>query len=147
MPRPEITRRPRFRAEPPYLNLTSSAFADGARLPRLYTADGENVSPPLTWGEPPAGTATFALVCDDPDSQSGGFVHWVVWNMKADRRALEENVPKVATELTHVRQRRPSVVRGRIDLVTLQGSRARARGMIGRCPCESDPRSLPISRA
>jgi len=96
MPQPEITRRPRFRAEPLHLNLTSSAFADGARLPRLYTADGENVSPPLTWGEPPAGTATFALVCDDPDSQSGGFVHWVVWNMKADRRALEENVPKVA---------------------------------------------------
>jgi Raf kinase inhibitor-like YbhB/YbcL family protein len=96
MPQPEITRRPRFRAEPPRLNVTGGAFADGARIPRMYTADGENVSPPLTWGEPPAGTKSFALVCDDPDSQSGGFVHWLVWNMKADRRALEENVPKVA---------------------------------------------------
>ena len=72
------------------MRLTSSAFADGATIPKRYTADGDDVSPPLTWTEPPAGTSSFALLCEDPDAPNGTFVHWVVWDIPADRRELRE---------------------------------------------------------
>jgi len=70
--------------------LTSPAFADGAPIPARHTADGESVSPTLTWGEPPPGTQSFALICEDPDAPSGTFVHWLVWNIPLTRRELEE---------------------------------------------------------
>jgi Raf kinase inhibitor-like YbhB/YbcL family protein len=82
--------------------ITSRAFADGADIPRQYTADGENISPPLSWGEPPAGTESFALICEDPDAPSGLFVHWTAWNIEPDRRELEEGLP--ATPESGIRQ-------------------------------------------
>jgi len=74
------------------LTLTSSAFANGAAIPARYTADGGNASPPLTWSEPPGGTKSFAIVCDDPDAPSGILVHWLAWDIKADTRALTPGV-------------------------------------------------------
>src|SRR2546425_47531 len=74
----------------PELELTSSAFADGARIPERYTSFGENISPALTWSEPPSGTESLALVCDDPDSRAGSFVHWLVWNIDPSTRGLPE---------------------------------------------------------
>lgn len=71
------------------IRLTSSAFADGAAIPERHTADGENVSPQLTWSSPPPRTESFALICEDPDAPSGDFVHWLVWNIPATRRQLE----------------------------------------------------------
>ena len=76
------------------MKLTSSAFADGATIPRRYTADGENLSPPLTWNEGPPGTKGYALVCEDPDAPSGFFVHWLVWDIAPMNRELRENLPK-----------------------------------------------------
>ena len=78
------------------LEMTSAAFRDGERIPRRFTADGENLSPPLRWTDPPAGTRTFALVCEDPDAPSGLFVHWVAWNIPGDRRELAEGVSPTA---------------------------------------------------
>jgi Raf kinase inhibitor-like YbhB/YbcL family protein len=75
------------------LNLTSSEFEDDERIPRRFTADGENVSPPLEWGEPPLNTRSFALVCEDPDAPSGLFVHWILWNIPPTSRSLDEAVP------------------------------------------------------
>jgi Raf kinase inhibitor-like YbhB/YbcL family protein len=73
------------------LELMSPAFANGGRLPERFTADGEGVSPPLVWRDPPAGTTSFALIVEDPDAPAANpFVHAVVWNIPADARRLAE---------------------------------------------------------
>jgi hypothetical protein len=63
-------------------------------IPAKHTCDGPDVSPSLTWSDPPAGTKSLALISDDPDAPVGTWVHWVMWNIPADTRALEESVPK-----------------------------------------------------
>jgi Raf kinase inhibitor-like YbhB/YbcL family protein len=73
--------------------ISSPAFGDGGGIPVQYTADGRNDSPPLEWGDPPAETRSFALVCDDPDAPRGTFTHWVVWNLPADCRRLGSGQP------------------------------------------------------
>ena len=73
--------------------LTSSTFTDGASVPRAHTCEGDDTSPPLTWSDPPAGTATFALVVDDPDAPGGVFTHW----MLADIPATIGTLPAGAT--------------------------------------------------
>jgi len=75
------------------LSLTSTAFEDGGNIPAKYTCDGEDISPPLEWGEPPEGTRAFALILDDPDAPSGVFTHWVMFNIPPDSRRLEEAIP------------------------------------------------------
>jgi Raf kinase inhibitor-like YbhB/YbcL family protein len=77
---------------PRTIELTSSAFADGGRIPDRHTAFGEDVSPTLAWGEVPEATVSLALICDDPDSRSGSFVHWLLWEIAPDVRILPENV-------------------------------------------------------
>jgi Raf kinase inhibitor-like YbhB/YbcL family protein len=62
-------------------SLQSSEFDEGGAIPRRYSCDGEDVSPPLSWSGAPGDSAALALVVDDPDA--GGFVHWVVFDMTA----------------------------------------------------------------
>ncbi len=76
------------------MELKSSAFQPGEMIPAKYTCDGPDVSPPLSWSEPAAGTKSFALISDDPDAPAGTWVHWVMWNIPASARALDENLPK-----------------------------------------------------
>lgn len=52
------------------MKLSSSAFEGGVRLDAVYTVAGNDLSPPLTWSAPPAGTKSFAILCDDPDAPS-----------------------------------------------------------------------------
>jgi Raf kinase inhibitor-like YbhB/YbcL family protein len=78
------------------LELTSTAFQEGATIPKQYTGDGRNVSPPLKWQDAPADTRTLALVCEDPDAPRGTFTHWVVFNLPAESRELSEGVPAEA---------------------------------------------------
>lgn len=73
--------------------LTSAAFQEGQPIPRQYTCDGVNVSPPLEWSGAPAAVKTFAIICDDPDAPAGTWVHWVLYNLPGDRIGLVENVP------------------------------------------------------
>ena len=75
-------------------SITSTAFADGAEIPVKYSCDGENVSPPLDWSEVPTGTASFALILDDPDAPVGVFTHWVIFNLPPDTRGLPEAAVK-----------------------------------------------------
>lgn len=82
------------------LIVKSSAFAEGGVIPSKYTVDGANVSPPLTWSGAPEGTKSFALLVDDPDAPSGDWVHWVYFNIPADRAELPEAVPAVASPPT-----------------------------------------------
>lgn len=72
--------------------LTSRAFAEGETIPTRYTCDGENLSPPLAWTGAPEGTASFALICDDPDAPGGKFHHWSIRDIPADRTSLGEGV-------------------------------------------------------
>ncbi|MGQ9583809.1 MAG: YbhB/YbcL family Raf kinase inhibitor-like protein [Anaerolineae bacterium] len=75
------------------LKIESPAFVSGGDIPKRYTCDGPDVSPPLTWAEPPAGTQSLALICDDPDAPVGTWVHWVIYRLPATARGLPEGVP------------------------------------------------------
>lgn len=79
------------------MKLQSTGFADGSPIPTKYTADGADVSPPLTWSEVPAGTQAFALICDDPDAPRGTWVHWVLFNLPPDTTSVPEKVPAAKT--------------------------------------------------
>jgi Raf kinase inhibitor-like YbhB/YbcL family protein len=61
--------------------LSSEAFAHGGEIPRHHTCEGEDISPALSWTNPPSGTGTLALVVDDPDAPVGTFTHWLAWNI------------------------------------------------------------------
>lgn len=69
-------------------SLGSPAFANGGKIPVEHTCDGRNVSPPLRWTTPPAGTRFFALLMDDPDAPGRTFTHWLAWNIPASTRVL-----------------------------------------------------------
>ncbi|MEK0085506.1 YbhB/YbcL family Raf kinase inhibitor-like protein [Benzoatithermus flavus] len=75
----------------PFL-LDSPAFRDGHPIPAKYTADGENVSPPLRWSGAPPGTRSFVLKMEDPDAPSGTFRHWGLYNIAGSRTELPEGV-------------------------------------------------------
>ncbi len=77
----------------PTMKLTSTAFQEGANVPKKYTGDGDDVSPPLKWEGTPTGTKSFALICDDPDAPRGTWVHWVLFNIPAEKTELPEAVP------------------------------------------------------
>jgi Raf kinase inhibitor-like YbhB/YbcL family protein len=78
------------------LQLTSSSFEADSALPAKYTCDGADVSPALTWNEPPAGTQSFALIVDDPDVPKKTVIHWLLYELPAAARALPEGVPTKA---------------------------------------------------
>ena len=75
------------------ISISSEAFKDGGTIPAVYTCDGRNISPALTWSGILAGTKSIALIMDDPDAPSGTFVHWVMFNIPPDARGLPEAVP------------------------------------------------------
>jgi len=78
------------------LAVSSPVFQEGGKIPTKYTCDGQDVSPALSWGEPPADTRSFVLIVDDPDAPGGVFTHWVLLNLPAGSRELPEAVPAKA---------------------------------------------------
>lgn len=72
-----------------------SVFEYQQPIPAKYTGDGQNVSPPLKFGELPQGTKSLALILDDPDAPSGIFVHWVVWNISPNVLVISEGAPEL----------------------------------------------------
>jgi len=77
----------------PTFDLSSPAFGAGQPIPRAHTCDGSQLSPPLAWGEPPAGTQSFALIVEDPDAPAGTYVHWVLYDIPVRARQLPAGVP------------------------------------------------------
>ncbi len=71
------------------MQLSSYAFAEGEPIPKEYTCDGSNQSPPLQWEGAPNGTHSFAVICDDPDAPGGTFAHWGAYNIPAEVAYLE----------------------------------------------------------
>lgn len=72
------------------LTVTSTAFGDGEPIPRHFTGDGMDVTPPLAWTDPPPETKSFALICDDPDAPGRTWVHWVLYDIPRNVRSLPE---------------------------------------------------------
>ncbi len=72
------------------IQITSTAFAEGDKIPPLYTCDDQNVSPPLAWTNVPTSTVSLALIMDDPDAPSGTWVHWVLFNLPASTNGLAQ---------------------------------------------------------
>lgn len=75
------------------LSLTSTSFDHQSDIPSRFTCDGEDISPPLAWSEAPSGTASYALIMDDPDAPAGTWDHWVLYNLPASVSELGEAVP------------------------------------------------------
>ncbi|AHE67172.1 YbhB/YbcL family Raf kinase inhibitor-like protein [Legionella oakridgensis] len=73
------------------LSISSPAFAPNARIPSQYTCDGSDISPPLSWKNPPAGTKSYALIMEDPDAPSGIWDHWILFNIPANQQGLSAN--------------------------------------------------------
>lgn len=79
------------------MSFTTTAWQDGGVMPLKYTQAGEEVSPPLTWSNPPETTQSFVLIVHDIDATNvdatSDSLHWMVWNIPASARALSEDVP------------------------------------------------------
>jgi Raf kinase inhibitor-like YbhB/YbcL family protein len=80
-------------------DLRSPAFDAGAAIPGRFTCEGENLSPPLAWSDPPPGTRSFALAVVDPDAPDPAaprmtWIHWVVYAIPVDVRSLDEGASR-----------------------------------------------------
>jgi Raf kinase inhibitor-like YbhB/YbcL family protein len=81
----------------PKITLTSAAYQEGQRIPARFTGEGDDVSPALSWSEPPAGAKEWALIMDDPDAPtSDPWVHWVMYKIPPATRRLPEGASKSA---------------------------------------------------
>ena len=91
------------------MEITSSAFNEGEMIPKKYTCDDIDISPPLKWSNIPEGTKRFAIICDDPDAPMGTFNHWVIWNIEPTG-SIPEGIPKEAEILEPIK-----AIQGRSD--------------------------------
>jgi len=75
--------------------IASTSFPNGGDIPKKFTCDGADVSPELSWTEPPAGTQSFALIADDPDAPAGNWTHWVLYDLPPATTSLPDGVSKI----------------------------------------------------
>lgn len=71
--------------------ITSSAFQNNGNIPSIYTCNGDNIIPPLTWHDFPAATQSFAITITDPDAPAGVWTHWVIYNIPARVNSFSGN--------------------------------------------------------
>ncbi len=74
------------------MKLESTAFTENEMIPSLYTCDGQDISPELSWDAPPTGTQSLALIVDDPDAPGQTFVHWVLYDIPPEVNQLPKSV-------------------------------------------------------
>jgi hypothetical protein len=86
------------------IKITSSAFEEGGMIPAKYTCDEDDISPQLQWEGVPEGAKSIALISDDPDAPMGTWVHWVMYNIPADKTELAEDIPEDETLADGVKQ-------------------------------------------
>lgn len=72
--------------------LTSSAFKHNTIIPKIFSCDGQDLSPPLNWTSAPEGTLSFALTCVDPDAPVGDWIHWISWDISVGSTGLSEGL-------------------------------------------------------
>jgi Raf kinase inhibitor-like YbhB/YbcL family protein len=82
------------------LQVSSPVLKNGGPVADVYSSYGASISPPLSWRGVPAGTKAFAVMLEDPDApMATPFVHWVMWNVPAADRGLDEGkAPQGAVE-------------------------------------------------
>lgn len=99
--------------------LNSLDFENGKIIPKEFTCEGANKTPKLVWKNAPEKTKSFALICDDPDAPAGTWVHWVIYNIPADKQSLD-----------HVKDNSEKLADG-----TMQGANSSKKiGYDGPCP-------------
>jgi Raf kinase inhibitor-like YbhB/YbcL family protein len=76
------------------MEIKSSAFGNGEMIASKYTCDGADFSPTMEWTGSPAGTGSFALICDDPDAPMGTWVHWVIYDIPPTATMLAEGITR-----------------------------------------------------
>ena len=91
-PTPTMEPKRTAKQDPTVFELRSPAFGMEEKIPRRFTCNDKDISPPLIWGNPPEATQSFVLLMDD--ITVGNFVHWVYFNIPADLRALPEGLSK-----------------------------------------------------
>jgi len=76
-------------------SVASASFSSGETIPSRHTEDGDDLSPPLKFGEPPSGTHQLVLICDDPDAPTPEpWVHWLLYNLSPEIRELTEGIAR-----------------------------------------------------
>jgi Raf kinase inhibitor-like YbhB/YbcL family protein len=70
------------------MRLSSNAISNGGTIQRRFTCDGDDLSPPFNWSDPPKDARSFVLLCDDPDAPTGTFHHWAVYDIPVTRTEL-----------------------------------------------------------
>lgn len=114
----------------PALHLSSPAFPEGGTIPKAFTCDGADRSPPLQWSGIPQAARSLVLICDDPDAPSGTWSHWVVFNLPPDVTSLQEGI---AAELAAAAEPSPAVKQ--MFRTTMQGKNDFGKiGYGGPCP-------------
>lgn len=83
------------------LSINSSAFGHQTGIPRQYTCQGQDLSPPLSWSNIPEQAKSLALIVDDPDAPDPAapkmtWVHWVLYNLPFTSKGLSENIATLA---------------------------------------------------
>lgn len=78
--------------------ILESIFKNAQNIPIKYTADGEDVSPPLKVKGIPLQTKSLVLIVDDPDAPHGTFDHWVVWNIPSNIQIISEGASELNQE-------------------------------------------------
>jgi Raf kinase inhibitor-like YbhB/YbcL family protein len=78
------------------MEIRSAAFEPDSKIPLRHTCDGADISPQLSWGGVPEGSASFVLIMDDSDSSAGVWVHWVLYDLPGELRELQEGISKCA---------------------------------------------------
>ena len=79
------------------IEITSPAFSNGQPIPRKYTGEGADVSPPLVFSGVPESAKELILICDDPDAPTAEpLVHWVIYKIPAEAPGLPEDIDKKA---------------------------------------------------
>lgn len=78
--------------------IVESVFEYQKPIPVKYTCEGENVSPPLKFGEIPKESKSLVIIVDDPDAPRGTFDHWIVWNIPPQLTALSEGAKELFTK-------------------------------------------------
>lgn len=77
--------------------VTTTAFDEGESIPKRYTCDGTDESPPLTFDGVPESAVALGLIVDDPDAPGTTFTHWLLWNVPPDHTTIPGNVATTET--------------------------------------------------